>query len=63
MVIDPGMPIAITSLNDYDELFIEKLQMLLKINENKITDWPKGKFTPKVDHLGIYPRTKKHYLF
>lgn len=59
MVIDPGMPIAITSLNDYDELFIEKLQMLLKINENKITDWPKGKFTPKVDHLGIYPRTKK----
>lgn len=57
------MPIAITSLNDYDELFIEKLQMLLKINENKITDWPKGKFTPKVDHLGIYPRTKKHYLF
>lgn len=46
-------------LENYDGLFIEKLKMLLKMNENEILDWEKGKFTPKVDHLGIYPRTPK----
>ncbi len=45
-------------LENYDELFIEKLRMLLKINENEILDWEKGEFTPKVDHKGIYPRAK-----
>lgn len=46
-------------LENYDELFIEKLEMLLKMNKEEILDWPKGKFTPRVDHKGIYPRTKK----
>lgn len=46
-------------LADYDDLFKEKLDMLLKINENEILDWPKGKFTPKIDHKGIYPRSKR----
>lgn len=46
-------------LKNYDELFIEKLKMLLKINENEILDWPKGQFTPQVNHKGIYPRTQK----
>ena len=45
-------------LNDYDELFKEKLDMLLKINQNEVLNWPGGKFTPKVDNIGIYPRTK-----
>lgn len=46
-------------LADYDDLFKEKLDMLLKINENEILDWPKGKFTPKIGHKGIYPRSKR----
>lgn len=46
-------------LADYDDLFKEKLDMLLKINENEILDWPKGKFTPKIDHKGICPRSKR----
>ena len=44
-------------LENYDELFIEKLKMLLKMNESEILDWQKGKFTPQVDHVGVYPRT------
>ncbi|MBC8743204.1 LLM class flavin-dependent oxidoreductase [Lactobacillus sp. Marseille-P7033] len=46
-------------LDNYDALFKEKLEMLLKINNNEILDWSKGDFTPAVDHVGIYPRAKK----
>lgn len=46
-------------LKNYDELFKEKLDMLLAINKNEILDWPGGEFTPKVDHIGIYPRPQK----
>ncbi|MBP2057937.1 putative LLM family oxidoreductase [Lactobacillus colini] len=45
-------------LDDYDELFKEKLDLLLRINQGEILNWPGGKFTNKVDHQGIYPRTK-----
>lgn len=41
--------------NDYDELFEEKLELLLKINENEQLSW-KGKHRPSFDNLGIYPR-------
>lgn len=47
------------NLEDYDDLFKEKLDMLVKINQDEILDWPGGKFTPKVDHKGIYPRPNK----
>ena len=33
--------------------------MLLEIDKHEILDWKGGKFTPKVDHKGIYPRTQK----
>ena len=46
-------------LENYDELFKEKLEMLVKINQHEILNWPGGKFTPKVDHTGIYPRSQK----
>lgn len=45
-------------LENYDELFKEKLAMLVKINQHEILNWPGGKFTPKVDHTGIYPRSQ-----
>ena len=46
-------------LENYDELFKEKLEMLVKINQHGILNWPGEKFTPKVDHTGIYPRSQK----
>lgn len=46
-------------LNDYDALFEEKLKLLLELNKNEIVDWPGGKYTPKLDHKGIYPRPEK----
>lgn len=38
-------------LDNYDELFKEKLDMLVEINRNEILDWPQGKFTQKLTTL------------
>jgi probable LLM family oxidoreductase len=43
------------ALDDYDELFSEKLEMLLRIRENERVTW-KGKHTQSLDNLGVYPR-------
>ncbi len=43
------------NLDDYDELFSEKLDMLLKLNESERITW-KGKLTQSVNNLGVYPR-------
>ena len=40
---------------DYDDLFIEKLNLLLDIRENEFVNWS-GKFRPAIDNLPIYPR-------
>jgi probable LLM family oxidoreductase len=42
-------------LDDYDELFSEKLQMLLKIREDVHISW-EGKHTQSLDNRGVYPR-------
>lgn len=50
-----SFPLFGYNLNDYDELFDEKLAMLRTIQEKSILDW-KGNFTQSVDHRGVYPR-------
>lgn len=56
-----SFPLYGYSLRDYDELFEEKLELLLKINsENPIT-W-KGKFRPALDNQYIYPRATNNHL-
>jgi probable LLM family oxidoreductase len=42
-------------LDDYDELFSEKLQMLLKIREETRLSW-EGRLTQSVESRGVYPR-------
>jgi alkanesulfonate monooxygenase SsuD/methylene tetrahydromethanopterin reductase-like flavin-dependent oxidoreductase (luciferase family) len=42
-------------LDDYDELFSEKLQMLLRIREDVRISW-NGKHTQSLDDRGVYPR-------
>lgn len=44
-------------LEDYDELFDEKLAMLLEIKANEKLTW-QGKFTQKVENKGVYPRAQ-----
>lgn len=50
-----SFPLFGYNLNDYEELFAEKLQMLMKLNEDVKVSW-KGKHTQTINNLGIYPR-------
>lgn len=40
---------------DYDELFEEKFELLLQINQNEIVNWS-GKFRPELEEVQIIPR-------
>jgi len=50
-----SFPLFGLNLHDYDELFAEKLDLLLKIRENEILNWV-GKFRPALKSQAIYPR-------
>jgi len=50
-----SFPLFGNDLNDYDELFTEKLELLLKLNQNEKISW-KGKHRPSFNNLGVYPR-------
>jgi probable LLM family oxidoreductase len=43
------------NLEDYDELFSEKLDLLLNIRDNESVNWS-GKFRPALRNQSIYPR-------
>lgn len=53
-----SFPLFGYSLSDYEELFDEKLDMLLNIRENEIVTW-RGKHTQSIDAKGVYPRSKE----
>jgi probable LLM family oxidoreductase len=42
-------------LEDYDELFEEKLRLFLQIRDNEYVTW-KGKFRPPLNNVPVYPR-------
>jgi probable LLM family oxidoreductase len=43
------------NLEDYDALFIEKLDLFLQIRAQEVVQW-KGKFRPALNKVAIYPR-------
>ena len=50
-----AFPLFGLNLQDYDELFTEKLDLLLKIRNNELVTWS-GKFRPPLHNQAIYPR-------
>lgn len=56
-----SFPLFGYSLNDYDTLFSEKLELLLKIREQEKISW-KGKHRAPITDLGIYPRPVQNPL-
>ncbi|MGZ3830001.1 MAG: LLM class flavin-dependent oxidoreductase [Mucilaginibacter sp.] len=48
-------PLFGLNLNDYDELFTEKLNLLLQIRDNEYVTWS-GKFRPALQNQPVYPR-------
>ncbi|PTG44840.1 LLM class flavin-dependent oxidoreductase [Staphylococcus chromogenes] len=53
-----SFPLFGYDLNNYEQLFDEKLQLLMDINKNEIVHWG-GSMRPKIDGLGVYPRADK----
>ncbi len=50
-----SFPLFGLNIQDYDELFAEKLGLLLAIRKNEIVNWS-GKFRPALKNQAIYPR-------
>src|SRR4051812_10627044 len=50
-----SFPLFGLNLQDYDDLFIEKLDLLLNIRKNETVTWS-GKFRPALKNQAIYPR-------
>jgi len=56
-----AFPLFGFSLDDYDELFAEKLGLLLNIRENEHVTWS-GKYRPPLTGQGVYPRPVQNPL-
>lgn len=56
-----SFPLFGYDLNDYEELFEEKLELLLKLCQDEKVRW-KGKHRPAINNLGIYPRPVQNPL-
>jgi probable LLM family oxidoreductase len=50
-----SFPLFGYDLEDYDELFTEKLDLLIKLNQSEKISW-KGKHRASIDDRGVYPR-------
>ncbi len=50
-----AFPLFGYNLKDYDALFVEKLELLLKIRDNEVVNWS-GLFRPPLRDQPIYPR-------
>lgn len=56
-----SFPLFGYDLKLYDDLFSEKLELLMKLNESEKIFW-KGKHRPSLNNLGVYPRPHQKKL-
>ena len=56
-----AFPLFGYDLKDYDELFSEKLELLLQIRESEFVTWS-GKFRPPLKNVGVYPRPQQTHI-
>jgi probable LLM family oxidoreductase len=56
-----AFPLFGLHLEDYDSLFAEKLDLLLKIRGNEYVHWS-GKYRPSLNGQGVYPRPLQNPL-
>lgn len=54
-------PLFGLNLDDYDELFVEKLELLLQIRDQEFVTWS-GKFRPALKNQPVYPRPLQQQL-
>jgi probable LLM family oxidoreductase len=51
-----SFPLFGYDLRDYDDLFAEKLELLLRVRERTQVSWPPGGHRPAIEDRGVYPR-------
>lgn len=56
-----SFPLFGYELNNYDELFAEKLDLLLTLRENEMVSW-QGKHRPSIQNRGVYPQPMQQPL-
>ena len=56
-----SFPLFGLKFEDYDDLFVEKLDLLLKLRESEFVHWS-GKFRPALTGQGVYPRPMQNPL-
>ncbi len=56
-----SFPLFGYDLQDYDELFTEKLDLLLKLNKSTKVSW-QGKHRASIKDLGVYPRPSQQSI-
>ena len=54
-------PLFGQDLDDYDDLFAEKLDLLLRVREQERVTW-RGRHRPAIDNRGVYPRSVQQPL-
>ncbi|MGC4024466.1 MAG: LLM class flavin-dependent oxidoreductase [Mesorhizobium sp.] len=57
-----SFPLFGYNLEDYDELFAEKLDLLLRIRDSERVTWTGSRLTPKINDRGVYPRPVQNPL-
>jgi probable LLM family oxidoreductase len=50
-----SFPLFGYDLQNYEELFLEKLQLLMKLRDTEVVSW-EGKYRPSINNRGVYPR-------
>ena len=56
-----SFPLFGYDLADYDALFAEKLDLLLKLRDNETVTW-QGELRPPLDNVTLYPRPEQQKL-
>jgi len=56
-----SFPLFGLNFQDYDALFAEKLDLLLRLNEQEVVTW-RGRFRPALQEQAIYPRPMQEKL-
>lgn len=54
-----SFPLFGLDLKDYDDLFTEKLAMLMAARKQEVLDWPGSEHTPRIAGHGVYPRPER----
>lgn len=57
-----SFPLFGYDLGDYDQLFAEKLDLLLAIRDEEVVTWAEGQLRPPINGRGVYPRPLQEKL-